>query len=324
LGGVKSPDIHYWKSQQWHLHPTNSSLIMTEHADEGSIDSQKPVGREELPEAGLALETSRSHYLKIIDNARKAVAITMGGCGLLFVLCVNRDDYLTETLRREPGIWAWGKWIFGIGVLICLVTTLAFIIEYLARPAAPNPIKFRSMFIRSLFIISIIAAIFYAMLIFYGFPQAIGATTGVIILLAAVKKVNPARAIIAVLAVIVLGLTLLSTQTTYQYACRHADEIVAAGCELMDQQPAKQYIHEADIDDKQVPSVLRKLGVRSILVDEEYVSIYVPGNSVFTDREFIIYRIPNPSTWRDSVFIRRPTNKDEMYKINDRLWMTDY
>ncbi len=76
----------------------------------------------------------------------------------------------------------------------------------------------------------------------------------------------------------------------------------------------------------QIPRVLYKLGARSILVDQERVSIYTPGLHIpgFPECEFIIYRVPNPTTMSDSVFINRSSNKDQMCKINDRLWMTDY
>jgi hypothetical protein len=69
---------------------------------------------------GSTVEIPRSYarYLKLVDNARKAVAIGVVVCGPGFALCVNRDEYLRLTLRQEPGIWAWGVNVFGIGVLI--------------------------------------------------------------------------------------------------------------------------------------------------------------------------------------------------------------
>jgi hypothetical protein len=294
--------------------------------DESINKHQVTAGIEAVPNVDLALESPNpnSSYLKIVNNARKAVAIAMVFCGAGFTICFNYNDYLTETLRREPGIWAWGAWAFRIGVLLCLVATLALIIEYLARPAAPKSIRFRSFIIQSMFITITIAGICYSMVISYGLAQGIGATIGTFLLLGALKKDNPARAVLAILAVIVLGPTLLSTQSAYQYARRNADEIIAAGCELMDKYPEKHYIEEADISNQNVPRVLRKLGARSIYIDDERVSIYVAGFPSLTNREFIIYKIPNPTSFRESVFIKRAGNKDGLCKITDKLWMTDY
>jgi hypothetical protein len=110
--------------------------------DESINKLQVTAGLEGVPNAEPALESPNpnSLYLKIINNARKAVAIAMIVCGVGFIICFNRNDYLTETLRRGPGIWAWASMAFGIGVLICLIATLALIIEYLARPPAPKKI----------------------------------------------------------------------------------------------------------------------------------------------------------------------------------------
>jgi hypothetical protein len=291
--------------------------------DESIYKPQLTAGLETVPNADPALRSpgANSSYLKIINNARKVVAILMAVCGIGVVVCVNRDNYLTETLRREAGIWAWGKWAFGIGVLICLIATLTFIIEYLARPAAPKSITFRSLFIRSMFIIIVIAVVFYSMDIFCGLAQGIGATIGTFLLLAALKKDNPTRAVLAVLAVIVLGPTLLSTQSAYQYARRHADEIVAAGCELMDQYPETHYIEKASLSDQHLPTAIRKLGVYSIKIDKESVSILVPGIPFipgFPDREFHIFR--NPTTQSDPVWAHYGKGAGT-FVITDRLWM---
>jgi hypothetical protein len=161
------------------------------------------------------------------------------------------------------------------------------------------------------------------MIISYGTAQGIGATTGVFLLLAAVRERRITRTVLAVLAAFVLSITLLSTQSAYQYARRHADEIIAAGCELMNHWPEKHYIMEADISNENIPIVLRKIGARSIFIDEERVSIYVPGLPLLSDREFIIYKNPNPTSMRESVFIKSSGNKDGLCKITDRFWMTE-
>jgi hypothetical protein len=176
-----------------------------------------------------------------------------------------------------------------------------------------------------LFVIIAVSILCYVLIIGYGIAQGIGATIGAFLLLAAFKKNdNAARFVLAILAVLVLGPTFLSTQTAYQYASRHADEIIAAGCELMNRWPDKHYIKEAVFGNKNIPSVLRKLGTRSIFIDEERISIYVSGFPYITDREFIIYKNPKPTSLRGSVFIKRSGNKDGMCEITDRLWMTDY
>jgi hypothetical protein len=263
-------------------------------------------------------------YADRIDVVRKAIAIAMAVCGVGLVVCIQRDDYLTGTLRYEPGIWRLGMWAFGSGVAACLIATLASVVEYLARPTAPTAFTLRSLFARSMIILVVLAAIGVSMAVFFGFPQGVGAVIGTILLLAALRERSMARAILAVLAAIVLGPTLLSTQSAYQYARRNADAIVADGCELMDQWPKKDFDREIKIDDSRIPKVFHSLGVRQVWIADECVFIYVPRRYGFSDREFVICRTANPTTVGDSVWIKRPSNKDEMVKIDDRLWMTDY
>jgi hypothetical protein len=111
--------------------------------------------------AAEELETPAPHaaYLKLIDNARKVVAIAMAVCGIGLVVCVNRDDFLRLTLRRESEVWAWGCWVFGAGILVCLVGTFALIVEYLARPAKPTPFALRLAFVRALLTSVVVVAI---------------------------------------------------------------------------------------------------------------------------------------------------------------------
>jgi hypothetical protein len=269
--------------------------------------------------------------LKLIDTARKSVAIAMAVFGAGFAICTRRDDYLTGTLRWEPGIWAWGKWVLGIGVLTCLIATFALIVEYMARPAAPKPITLRSLFIRSLFILIAVVLISFSMTFAYGPPQAIGAVIGAFLLLAAWREQTEWRVVLAVLAAMVFGLTLWGTQTPYQYAHRHADEIVAAGSELADQ-CSHTYRGQPDLDqsevlahigqevapgDPRVPSVLRTLGAKRIWVNDERVAIYVGGN-----QEFQIYREPHPNTVNAPIWASH-IGKSGSTKLTDRLWATD-
>jgi len=211
-----------------------------------------------------------------------------------------------------------------MGVAACLTATFAFVIEYLARPTAPTEFTLRSLFVRSLLILVVIAAIGVSMTFGFGVAQGVGAVIGTILLLAAMRERREARAVLAVLAVVVLGPTLLSTQSTYQYACRNASEIVAAGCELMDQWPKTGFGQEVQIGDPRVPKAFHSLGVRRVWIEEDCVSVLVPGLLGLSNREFIICRTPDPTTIRDSVWIKRPSNKDSMVRISDRLWMTDY
>jgi hypothetical protein len=179
----------------------------------------------------------------------------------------------------------------------------------------------------------------------FGPGQAVGSAIGMFLLLAAVRKRNTARAVLAVLAAIVLGLTLLNTQSPYQYARRHADKIVAAGCELMDRCPRTEYysynLHpeidtsgilaifgeEIQPDDPRVVSVLRKLGARRIWVDEERVAVYVGSNefdfSGFPrpEIEFQIYRTPHTTTTSNPVW---GFHGKGATRITDRLWTNDY
>ena len=105
---------------------------MIEQSDDETPASANSPHRE----ADLAAEPAGLHtsYLRRIDIFRKVVAVAMVVCGIGFGVCVNRDDFLRGTLRQPPGFWAWGIWPFGIGVAICLIATVAFVVEYFARP----------------------------------------------------------------------------------------------------------------------------------------------------------------------------------------------
>ena len=95
------------------------------------------------PQPGLKSETpaSSAAYLKFIDNARKVVALAMLVCGLGFVLCVQRDDYLRETLRGDSGMWGWGWQLFGIGICACVVAAAGLVMEYFVRSWKGRPLR---------------------------------------------------------------------------------------------------------------------------------------------------------------------------------------
>lgn len=251
--------------------------------------------------------TPQAEYLKAIDRARKAVAITMAVFGLGFGICSIRHEHLMQAAWREPGIWASGAKAFGIGVLACFAAVFALVLEHLARPAEPKPFALRSLFARFLLIVMAVVATCTAMAFAYGPFQAVSAVIGFLLLVAAVRERDELRIVLGALAAIMLGMTVLSTRTAYQYARWHADEIVAAGCELADQcrrtDDNRYNLHPGsdpngkdalfgqriDPSDPRVPGVLRKLGAQRIWVDEERVAVYVGEGT-----EFQIYRATHP------------------------------
>ncbi len=240
-------------------------------------------------------------------------------------------------------MWAWATWAFFIGLYVCLIATLGLVIEHLARPAKAKLFALRSLLVRFVLILAATVAIYLTMDAEYGPPQAIGAAIGTFLLLGAVRQHDTPRAILGVLAAIMLGWTLWGTQTAYQYARRHPDEIVAAGCELADKCPKSDYHtynrhpefgdafallgQEVDPDDPRVPVVLRKLGAQRIWVDEERVAVYVGVNKLdFScipqpDMEFQIYRSPRPTTVDNPVWAFRGKGST---KFTDRLWTNVY
>lgn len=288
---------------------------MAGHADENNRELEEAASHEIASKPGPRLETPQPHGVsfKFLDYARQTVAVGMVLCGPAWILCVRRDDYLTRTLRRESGIWAWGVWLFGIGFCACLTATFVLIIEQLARPAAPTRFTLRSLLLRSLLILIAVSAISLWMVVGYGVLQAVGAVVGTFLSLAAWRSHHTARAVLVVLAVLFLGLTLLSTQSAYQYARRHADEIVDEGCHLMDRSSEVQTIPS---DDPRVPGVLHSLGAQSIIVDSRRVAVYVPG---FRRAEFHIYRVASSTI--EPVWITTRGKDAGHLRIKDRLWM---
>jgi hypothetical protein len=263
-------------------------------------------------------------YAARIDTARKAVAIAMAVCGIGAVVCIRQDDYLAGTLRYEPGIWRLGVWMFGAGVYACLVATSALVVEHLARPSVLCPFALRSYLARVSGILVAIITVGVSTTLAFGWSQGVGGVIGTILLLAALRERGSLRRPLAVSGTVVFGLILWSTQSPYQFARRNAAEIVAAGCSLLDQWPEDQFSREIQISDPRLPKVLCDLAASRVWIDERFVSVYVPAHRGFRDREFLISRPSKTNCVGDSVWIKRPSGKDDMIRISDCLWMTDY
>jgi hypothetical protein len=319
---------------------------MREHAQE-EPSPEEHAARDAVPDACpmSQLSTSFAVYQKVIDNARGIVAIAAAICGAGYIVSLRRDDYLRLTLRTDSGIWAWGCSIFGIGLEICCAAVLLLIVEHLAQPATRGRLWALVLLLRSLVIVLIGATICSVMAYAFGPGQAVGSTIGASLILAAVRQRHTARFVLAGIATVVLVLTLLSTQSAFQYARRHSDAIVDAGYELMERcSSADDYTYnqapecdpdgllalrgqEIRPDDPRVPRILRNLGARRIWVGEERVAVYV-GVDPFDfhqfprpNLEFQIYRSPHPAGRAYPVWGSR--GKDEM-KITDRLWTNSY
>lgn len=289
---------------------------MTDGIHESNSERLIPAIRD--AKSGWAL-TSTSHglstrYLKVIDNARKALAITFGIVGLAFIICVHRDDYLHGTLRRDSGLWGQGVWLFGIGMCVCLFATLVLILENLARPMPSKPHSLQRHVVRTLGILPLCIGLFAAIYYGYGFGQAVGAVAGMCLLISAARETGGMRVAVGALSIAVIGLTLMGMRSSYQFALRHADEIVAAGVQIAEQVPRPS--GEIEPSDPVVPPVLRKLGARRIWVDEERVAVFVGG-----DIEYQISLQSHPTTTASPVWASRGKGST---KITDRLRSNDY
>lgn len=184
---------------------------MAEHPDQQASEPLELAGCEVTSSADRVPETGVPHaaYVRVVHRARKAVVLALVVFGTAFTICVRREHYLTDILgEREAVIWAWGRWAFGIGVLACFASPLAFIIEELARPAKPRPVTLRPLLVRSLLIAIAVFAVGLSTALAFGRWQAFGSVIGTVLLLAAVRERHLNRVILAVLAAIVLGLTL--------------------------------------------------------------------------------------------------------------------
>jgi hypothetical protein len=256
-------------------------------------------------------------YLKTIDATRKAVAIAMVVVAAGMVLCARRNDLELTTESRHSGAWAWAEWAFAVGIYACATATLTLVLEYLARPAKPWPFSLRWLFVHALLILVTVAAVTYSLYVAFGPGQAIGGAVGTLLLLAAVREHEIRRGVLSVLAAVVLGLTVWGTQSSFQYARWHADEIVAAGCELADRCPrTDDFGQEINPSDPRVPKVLRKLGARRIWVDGERVAVYVRK-----EVEYQIHRDPHGKGMPNPVWGFRGKGST---RITDRLWTNDY
>jgi hypothetical protein len=269
--------------------------------------SSNEESRQTIDSAKTTLDRHAA-YLRRIDRLRKAVAVAMLVCGVGFVLCTNLDNHHRITLRELPGLWTWGRGAFGIGVASCLIATIALVGEYLIRPYIAGPSGRQHFAVRSSLVLLAVSSICLWSGIVYGISQGVGVAIGAILVLASVREGGSARVALGSVSVVVLGLTVWSTQSAYQYARRHAEEIVTAGCELMDRVPAGKYDDvKIEPSDPRVPDLIRKLGAQAIWVHEDYVFVSLggPGGAGFD-----IYRHPQPHA----------QGKAETAKITDRLW----
>ena len=157
------------------------------------------------------------------------------------------------------------------------------ILEYLVAPAKPKPFALPIDGDPSLSILAVTGAVGFLMAYAYGPWQAIGAVIGAFLVFAALRERTGLRASLAVLALVVFGLTLWGTQSAFQYAHRNADEIVAAGCKLADQFPKTGYhdivdVHGHTLFGREIdPTDLR--GCRGVLRNSERQRIWVDDHA---------------------------------------------
>lgn len=114
---------------------------------------------------------------------------------------------------------------------------------------------------------------------------------------------------LAVAAVVVAAVILVVGNSEYQLGLRHADEIVAAGDELMalaEDGSETITIHEP-LSDQRVPAELRLLHPSSIQFSADEVYIYTGGHA---GKGFFIYK-----ERRDE-----PPVRSDCWRINSRLW----
>ena len=312
---------------------------MVEKSDDRRLELQESP-RNDL---GATVEISQSYaaHLKFIGNVRKFVPAVAIVCGVGAVACVRAHEHFKQISAQQPDNWELAAKILLVGVLACLAATLALVVEYVARPA-PTRFTLRALSIRFLLVLLAVVAVGVGMYFGYGAAQGIAGAIGIFLALAAVRERGMVRVVLAILAAMVIGPTLLSTQSTYQYARWHAGEIVAAGSKLMEQCPATGFRiynphpdntsgtsdlfgKEVQPNDPRVPPILRKLGARRIWVDKERVAVYV-GRLAFSsvlprpEVEFQIFSRPSQYT---SSPVWGSHGKGAT-RITDRLWTNDY
>ncbi len=223
---------------------------------------KKPSGigtLEATPSLGWPDDAAQTHgtYLKLVQIARKAVAIAMAVFGAGLVICTNLDP------GPQVGPPSWAQRC-GLGLLVgicgCFAAAVVLIIEHLARPARPKPFTFSSLILRFWLILTAIFAIGDLIAENFGAWQAIGAMAAGFLLLSVVRERGRRRFLSACFAAVMLGLTILGTQSSYQYARRHAEEIVTAGCELMDRVPEAEFHRYNPCPDADKSGVLALFG----------------------------------------------------------------
>jgi hypothetical protein len=288
-------------------------------ADPGDINGFKSADAKlrdslPLPQDASEMFPSRSRYLKFINIARITLALTAVICGLALVIVAHKADFLRD-VGKDPQTWIGLGYLFGIGFLASWFAAIALVIEYLARPAATKRFSIISFALRFIIISTAAVAIFYAMHKNYGDFQAIGAVVSLFLVLAAVREHDSRRIKLGFLATLAIGLTVWGTQTPYQYAQHHAEEIVAAGREIKDRIVIHPKGREISIDDPSIPRVLRKLGAQRIWIDDDRVAVYVGGETEFQICLSDSPGCPNP------VWGFRGKGATQ---ISDRLWTNDY
>jgi hypothetical protein len=110
--------------------------------------------------------------------------------------------------------------------------------------------------------------------------------------------------------VIVTGVVMLVVGTSeYLLGCRHANEIVAAGEELMAlaEEEGKEIIIDDPLNDPRVPAGLQLLAPVAIQVLADEVYVYTGGHS---GKGFFIYKRPH----------EEPPVGSDSWRINSRLW----
>lgn len=248
--------------------------------------------------------------------------------GVGCIACVIGNGWLKEWLREDSELAMWIAWATALGMIACLMATLALIVEWLARPTDPGRFALWSLCLRAVVITASASVLGLSMAHSYGAWQAVGAVIGALLALGAAQHQQPRRAVLGLLAVLLLGWTFYGTQTAYQFARRHSGEIVAAGQELADRvgrhsgctphpDSTGEMGHVINPGDPRVPRILRDLGAKHIWLDDEQVAIDV-GN----DTEFQIYHEPHPM-FRSNTVWEAKHSKATSTKITDRLWMID-
>jgi hypothetical protein len=290
---------------------------------EATLETPPGPGSAATSEEVSKTECGLAAYLKCIDRARLFVAGAFILSGLAYVVCARQSEFSTAISRSDSGIWIWSERVFGGCVYACAVAALALVVEPLARPTTRTSFTIQAVLLRALLIVFACLAVFLPMFHQYGSSQAIGAVTGVLLLLASAGQRRIKRAVLGVLAACLFGAIVISTQSPYQCARRHSDDILDAASRLAALYSEGRVGNEVDVDDPCVPKVIRELGATRVWVDDVRVSLYVPHSVRHRDYEFIVCHIPR-STVPRPVWIRRPSNKDEECRIAEGLWMTDY